>query len=110
SAADHAVGVLLSVAAGHRFCEVRSDVELGGTDQTFNNLVGGELQRAAGPPPQVVVPVPLLVGTDGVEKMCKSLNNFTAIAEPAQEQFGKLMSIPDQVIGTYARLSTDLHP
>lgn len=90
--------------------EVHSDIELGGTDQTFNNLVGRELQRAAGQPPQVVMTVPLLVGTDGVEKMGKSLNNFIAIAEPAHEQFGKLMSIPDQVIGTYARLGTDLHP
>lgn len=89
---------------------VGADLELGGTDQTFNNLVGRELQRARGQAPQVVLTVPLLVGTDGVEKMGKSLNNYVAIAEPAEEQFGKLMSIPDPLIGDYARLTTDLPP
>jgi tyrosyl-tRNA synthetase len=90
--------------------EIRADIELGGTDQTFNNLVGRELQRSRGQAPQVVLTVPLLVGTDGVEKMGKSLGNYIAIAEPAAEQFGKLMSIPDDVVGTYARLCTTLHP
>ena len=90
--------------------EIRADIELGGTDQTFNNLVGRELQRSRGQAPQAVLTVPLLVGTDGVEKMGKSLGNYIAIAEPAAEQFGKLMSIPDTVIGTYARLCTALHP
>jgi tyrosyl-tRNA synthetase len=89
---------------------VRADIELGGTDQTFNNLVGRELQRARGQAPQAVLTVPLLVGTDGVEKMGKSLNNYVAISEPPQEQFGKLMSIPDTLIGDYARLATDLPP
>ncbi|SHG78771.1 tyrosyl-tRNA synthetase [Jatrophihabitans endophyticus] len=90
--------------------EIRADIELGGTDQTFNNLVGRELQRSRGQAPQAVLTVPLLVGTDGVEKMGKSLGNYVAIAEPAAEQFGKLMSVPDEVVGTYARLCTDLHP
>jgi len=90
--------------------EIRADIELGGTDQTFNNLVGRELQRSRGQAPQAVLTVPLLVGTDGVEKMGKSLGNFIAITEPAPEQFGKLMSIPDSVVGMYARLCTDLHP
>jgi tyrosyl-tRNA synthetase len=90
--------------------EIRADIEIGGTDQTFNNLVGRELQRARGQAPQAVLTVPLLVGTDGVEKMGKSLGNFIAITEPAPEQFGKLMSIPDEVVGQYARLATDLHP
>jgi tyrosyl-tRNA synthetase len=90
--------------------EVRADIELGGTDQTFNNLVGRELQRSRGQDPQAVLTVPLLVGTDGVEKMGKSLGNYIAIAEPAAEQFGKLMSIPDSVVGMYARLCSDLHP
>jgi tyrosyl-tRNA synthetase len=90
--------------------EVRADIELGGTDQTFNNLVGRELQRSRGQAPQAVLTVPLLVGTDGVEKMGKSLGNYIAITEPAPEQFGKLMSIPDSVVGTYARLCTALHP
>jgi tyrosyl-tRNA synthetase len=89
---------------------VNADVELGGTDQTFNNLVGRELQRARGQEPQVVLTVPLLVGTDGVQKMGKSLNNYVAITEPAEEQFGKLMSIPDALVGDYARLCTDLPP
>ena len=89
---------------------VRSDVELGGTDQTFNNLLGRDLQRVRGQAPQAVLTMPLLVGTDGVQKMGKSLNNFVAIAEPPQEQFGKLMSIPDALVGDYARLAADLGP
>jgi tyrosyl-tRNA synthetase len=90
--------------------EIRADVEIGGTDQTFNNLVGRELQRARGQSPQAVLTVPLLVGTDGVEKMGKSLDNYIGITESADQQFGKLMSIPDTVVGQYARLCTDLHP
>ncbi|MEO6504088.1 MAG: tyrosine--tRNA ligase [Jatrophihabitantaceae bacterium] len=90
--------------------EVHADIELGGTDQTFNNLVGRVLQKAAGQPPQAVLTMPLLVGIDGVEKMGKSLNNFVAIAEPASEQFGKLMRIPDSVVQLYASLCTGLHP
>ena len=90
--------------------EIHADIELGGTDQTFNNLVGRELQRSRGQSPQAVLTLPLLVGTDGVEKMGKSLGNYIAIAEPAAEQFGKLMSIPDTVVGMYARLCTTLHP
>ncbi|MGI8761794.1 MAG: tyrosine--tRNA ligase [Jatrophihabitantaceae bacterium] len=90
--------------------EIRADIELGGTDQTFNNLLGRELQRSRGQAPQTVLTLPLLVGTDGVEKMGKSLGNYIAIDEPAAEQFGKLMSIPDALIGSYARLCTSLHP
>jgi tyrosyl-tRNA synthetase len=90
--------------------EVHADVELGGTDQTFNNLVGRELQRSRGQAPQAVLTVPLLVGTDGVEKMGKSLGNYVAITEPAAEQFGKLMSIPDALVGTYGQLAAALHP
>jgi tyrosyl-tRNA synthetase len=90
--------------------EIRADIELGGTDQTFNNLVGRELQRSRGQAPQAVLTMPLLVGTDGVEKMGKSLGNFIAIDAPAAEQFGALMSIPDNVVGMYARLCTTLHP
>jgi len=89
---------------------VHADIELGGTDQTFNNLVGRELQRARRQAPQAVLTVPLLRGTDGVEKMGKSLGNWIAISEPAQEQFGKLMSIPDTLVGEYGRLATDLPP
>jgi len=89
---------------------VRSDIEIGGTDQTFNNLMGRDLQRAHGQPPQAVLTVPLLVGTDGVEKMGKSLGNWIGIEEPPDDQFGKVMSIPDTMIGHYARLATDLLP
>ena len=90
--------------------EIGADIELGGTDQTFNNLVGRVLQKAKGQPPQAVLTMPLLVGTDGVEKMGKSLNNFVAITEPAGEQFGKLMRIPDSLVQQYATLCTALHP
>jgi len=90
--------------------EIQADIELGGTDQTFNNLVGRTLQRARGQDPQAVLTMPLLVGIDGVEKMGKSLDNFVAIAEPAAEQFGKLMRIPDSVVELYATLCTTLHP
>jgi tyrosyl-tRNA synthetase len=90
--------------------EIQADLELGGTDQTFNNLVGRTLQRARGQDPQAVLTMPLLVGIDGVEKMGKSLDNFVAIAEPAAEQFGKLMRIPDSVVELYATLCTALHP
>jgi tyrosyl-tRNA synthetase len=89
---------------------VRADVEIGGTDQTFNNLMGRDLQRAHGQPPQAVLTVPLLVGTDGVEKMGKSLGNWIGMEEPPDEQFGKVMSIPDTVVGHYAALATDLLP
>jgi tyrosyl-tRNA synthetase len=89
---------------------VHADLELGGTDQTFNNLVGRELQRARGQAPQAVLTVPLLVGTDGVQKMSKSLDNYVAITEPPEEQFGKLMSIPDSLVGDYGRLCTGLGP
>jgi len=90
--------------------EVRADIELGGTDQTFNNLIGRVLQQRTGQLPQTVLTVPLLVGTDGVEKMGKSLGNYVAISEPPAEQFGKLMSIPDDVVSLYATLCTSLHP
>ena len=89
---------------------IHADIELGGTDQTFNNLVGRELQRFRGQDPQAVLTMPLLVGTDGVEKMGKSLGNWIGIDDPAPDQFGKLMSIPDDVVGMYARLCTALHP
>jgi len=90
--------------------QIAADIELGGTDQTFNNLVGRVLQRAKGQPPQTVLTLPLLVGIDGVEKMGKSLNNFVAISEPPDEQFGKLMRIPDSVVPLYATLCTTLLP
>jgi len=84
------------------------DVELGGTDQTFNLLVGRELLKAYGCEPQVVLTMPLLEGTDGAQKMSKSLGNHIGIAEPPDEMFGKLMSIPDGLILKYFTLLTDV--
>ncbi|MBI2238680.1 MAG: tyrosine--tRNA ligase [Actinobacteria bacterium] len=89
---------------------VRADVELGGTDQKFNLLVGRELQRDYGQEPQVALTMPLLEGLDGVQKMSQSLGNYVGIAEPAGDMFGKLMSIPDGLIARYLRLCTDLDP
>jgi tyrosyl-tRNA synthetase len=83
---------------------VGADVELGGTDQTFNLLMGRDLQRAAERAGQVAVVLPLLVGRDGSQKMSKSLGNHIGIAEPAEEMFGKLMSISDDLLPTYEEL------
>jgi tyrosyl-tRNA synthetase len=85
---------------------VAADVEIGGTDQTFNLLVGRDIQRASGHAPQDVLTVPLLLGIDGVEKMSKSADNYVAIAEDPVTAFGKLMSIPDHLIEPYYRLVT----
>ena len=87
---------------------VRADVELGGTDQTFNNLIGRDFQIAEGQLPQIVLIMPILVGTDGVNKMGKSLGNYIGVSEPPDEQFGKTMSIPDATMGTWFRLCTPL--
>jgi len=87
---------------------IRADVELGGTDQTFNLLVGREIQRAYGQEPQVVLTTPLIEGTDGQRKMSKSYENYVGLTEAADEMFGKLMSIPDGLIPKYLRLCTDL--
>ncbi len=89
---------------------VRADVELGGTDQLFNLLVGRDLQRAEGQLPQIALTTPLLEGLDGVKKMSKSLGNYVGIAESPAEQFGKLMSIPDTLLPRYLELATGWHP
>src|SRR5256714_8683779 len=89
---------------------IHADVELGGTDQTFNLLVGREIQRSYGQEPQVVFTMPLIEGTDGVRKMSKSYDNYVALTDPPDEMFGKLMSIPDELIDKYTELSTDLEP
>jgi tyrosyl-tRNA synthetase len=85
---------------------IRADVELGGTDQLFNLLVGRQLQEQEGQPPQVVLTTPLLPGLAGGPKMSKSLGNYVGIAEPAAEQFGKLMSIPDDLLPMYLQYTT----
>ncbi len=87
---------------------IRADVELGGTDQTFNNLVGRDLQASQGQRPQVVMIMPILIGTDGQQKMSKSLGNYVGVNEPPTEQFGKTMSIPDAAMPAWFRLCTPL--
>ncbi len=87
---------------------IKSDVELGGTDQKFNLLVGRDIQREFGIEPQVILTMPLLVGTDGVEKMSKSYNNYIGISESPQDIFGKSLSISDDLIYTYFELATDV--
>ena len=89
---------------------VEADVELGGTDQLFNNLVGRTLQAQEGQEAQVVLTTPLLEGLDGIQKMSKSLDNFIGIAEVPEEQFGKVMSIPDDLMVRYFTLTTGWHP
>ena len=87
---------------------IEADVEMGGTDQTFNLLVGRDVQKAYGQEPQVVFTMPLLEGTDGVRKMSKSFDNAVSLTDPADEMFGKLMSIPDGFVVRYLRLLTDV--
>lgn len=87
---------------------INSDVELGGTDQKFNLLVGRDIQREFGLEPQVILTMPLLVGTDGVEKMSKSLDNYIGISDSPQQIYGRTLSIPDNLIHTYYVLTTDV--
>jgi tyrosyl-tRNA synthetase len=87
---------------------IKSDVELGGTDQKFNLLVGRDIQREYGMEPQVILTMPLIVGTDGVEKMSKSYNNYIGISEKPNEIYGKTLSIPDTLIFNYFELATDV--
>ena len=96
------------LAQGYDSVALKADVELGGTDQLFNLLVGRDLMREEGLEPQVVMTLPLLVGTDGAEKMSKSLDNAIGIQEPPAEIYGKLMSIPDRLIWNYYELLTDV--
>ncbi len=87
---------------------INSDVELGGTDQKFNLLVGRDIQREHGQEPQVILTMPLLVGTDGVEKMSKSYDNYIGISDSPKEMFGRTLSIPDNLIYTYFELASDV--
>jgi tyrosyl-tRNA synthetase len=105
--------LLYPLLQGYDSVAIESDVEFGGTDQKFNILIGRELQRQVGQPGiagngQAVLLVPLLVGLDGAKKMSQSLGNFIAINEPPNEMYGKLMSIPDSLIGDYFELLTDV--
>ena len=93
---------------GYDSVAIESDVELGGTDQTFNNLIGRDIQRAFNQPPQVVMTMPILVGLDGTEKMSKSKNNYIGVTDEPKDMFGKVMSISDEMMENYFTLLTDL--
>lgn len=102
--------LLYPLIQGYDSVALGADVEIGGTDQKFNLLVGRDLQRSMGHEPQVVMTMPLLEGLDGVRKMSKSLGNYVGISEPADEMFGKLMSVPDTLMLRYYELLTDTPP
>ena len=101
---------LYPLMQGYDSVMIHSDVELGGTDQTFNNLVGRDLQRVSGQSPQVVITVPILVGLDGKEKMSKSKGNYVGVTDGPNNMFGKIMSISDAMMDNYFTLLTDLSP
>ena len=88
--------------------EIKADVELGGTEQLFSLLVARDLQQSQGQEPQVAMTMPILVGTDGVRRMGKSLGNYIGVAESAENQFGKIMSVPDEPMRQYFTLLTEL--
>ena len=96
-----ALELLYPVLQGYDSVAVEADVELGGTDQTFNLLFGRDVQEAYGQAPQSILTMPILPGTDGVRKMSKSYDNYVGVTDPPEEMFGKLMSIPDVAMGQY---------
>jgi tyrosyl-tRNA synthetase len=102
--------LLYPFAQGYDSVAVEADVEVGGSDQLYNLLMGRDVMEHYGQEPQAIVTYELLVGTDGVEKMSKSTGNYIGIDEPAEEQFGKTMSIPDEAIGQWWRLTLDREP
>lgn len=99
---------LYPLMQGYDSVVVKSDVELGGTDQTFNNLVGRDVQRAYGQKAQIVITMPILVGLDGVEKMSKSKGNYIGVTDSPKDMFGKVMSISDEMMENYYTLLTDI--
>src|SRR4051794_12390881 len=117
--AEEAISILellYPVLQGYDSVAVEADVEIGGTDQKFNLLFGRDVQESFGVPPQSILTMPILPGTDGVRRMSKSLGNYVGVTDPPEEMFGKLMSIPDDVMGEYYRLllyeplDSDRHP
>jgi len=100
--------LLYPIAQGYDSVALEADVELGGTDQKFNLLVGRDLQKEYGQEQQIVLTTPLLEGLDGIQKMSKSLGNYIGINEPANKQFGKVMSISDRLMFRYYELLTDI--
>ena len=101
---------LYPLMQGYDSVMIKSDVELGGTDQTFNNLVGRDLQRLDGQKPQIVIVMPILVGLDGTEKMSKSKGNYIGVTDEPGDMFGKVMSISDDLMENYFTLLTDIRP
>jgi len=99
-----ALELLYPLLQGYDSVAIEADVELGGTDQKFNLLFGRDVQGAYGQKPQSIVTMPILVGTDGVQKMSKSLGNYVGVTDPPEEMFGRLMSIPDEAMAEYYRL------
>jgi tyrosyl-tRNA synthetase len=104
----HLHEILYPLLQGWDSVQIHADVEMGGSDQLFNNLVGREFQKEEGQDPQVVIVTPLLVGTDGAMKMSKSKGNYIAVTEAPEEMFGKLMSVPDRLLEMYYTLLTDI--
>lgn len=100
--------ILYPLAQAMDSVAIKSDLELGGTDQKFNLLVGRDIQREFGMLPQVILTMPLLIGTDGVEKMSKSMDNYIGISESPKEIYGKTLSIPDNLIYAYFELATNV--
>ena len=99
---------LYPLMQGYDSVMIQSDVELGGTDQTFNNLVGRDIQKGYDQPPQIVITMPILVGLDGKEKMSKSKGNYIGVTDEPKDMFGKVMSISDEMMENYFTLLTDL--
>jgi tyrosyl-tRNA synthetase len=100
---------LYPLMQGHDSVEIEADVELGGTEQLYNLMVGRDLQRTAGQEPQICLTLPILRGTDGEKKMGKTAGNYIGLNEPAKEMFGKTMRIPDPLMKEWFRLLTDRH-
>jgi tyrosyl-tRNA synthetase len=105
-----ALELLYPLLQGYDSVAVEADVELGGTDQTFNLLFGRDIQAAYGQKPQSILTMPILVGTDGVQKMSKSLGNYVGVTDAPEEMFGRLMSIPDEAMADYYRLALSTEP
>ncbi|HEX8744831.1 MAG TPA: tyrosine--tRNA ligase [Thermoleophilaceae bacterium] len=102
--------LLYPLLQGYDSVQVRSDVELGGTDQTFNLLLAREIQKAYGVPQQVALTMPILPGTDGTQRMAKSVGNYIGVTEPPEEIFGKAMSVPDEAMPVYYELLLGREP
>ncbi len=105
-----ALELLYPLLQGYDSVAIEADVELGGTDQKFNLLFGRDVQAAYGQKPQSIITLPILVGTDGVQKMSKSLGNYVGVTDPPEEMFGRLMSIPDEAMDQYYRLLLGAEP